>query len=57
MYHLARRLPSAAPRSLTAELVRVSPDELLLFEPWMNTDEMKADAFVFCLVAADGQPR
>ena len=41
----------------TAELVRVTPDELWLFEPWMTTEEMKADAFVFRRVGGDGQPR
>lgn len=30
----------------SAEFVRVASDELWLFEPWMATDEMRADAFV-----------
>lgn len=30
----------------SAELVRVSDDELWLFEPWMTTEEMRADTFV-----------
>jgi hypothetical protein len=35
----------------------VSSDDLWPFEPWMATDEMKADAFVFRRVAADPQLR